>query len=83
MSQPAILSDIGNVLVSFDFTLAARRAAEHCPHPPEHLLTRLDSIKLPYENGEMDDATNADDEISRAFSQQPAGVVPHYETIPR
>ena len=57
MSQPAILSDIGNVLVSFDFTIAARRAAEVCPYPAEKLLTRLDSIKLPYENGDMDDAT--------------------------
>jgi len=57
MPQPAILSDIGNVLVAFDFTIAARRAAEVCPYPAEKLLTRLDSIKLPYENGDMDDAT--------------------------
>jgi FMN phosphatase YigB (HAD superfamily) len=57
MSSPAILSDIGNVLVAFDFKIAARRAAELCPFPPEQLFTRLDSIKLPYENGDMDDAT--------------------------
>ncbi len=57
MSQPAILSDIGNVLVSFDFKIAAGRAAEFCPYPPEQLFTRLDSIKLPYENGDMDDDT--------------------------
>jgi putative hydrolase of the HAD superfamily len=57
MSQPAILSDIGNVLVSFDFKIAARRAAESSPHPAELLLTRLDPIKLPYENGDMDDET--------------------------
>ena len=57
MSQPAILSDIGNVLVSFDFKIAAQRAADLCPYPPEQLFTRLDSIKLPYENGDMDDAT--------------------------
>lgn len=55
MSQPAILSDIGNVLVSFDFKIAAQRATEFCPHPAEVLLTRLDPIKLPYENGDMDD----------------------------
>lgn len=55
MSQPAILSDIGNVLVSFDFKIAAQRATEFCPHPAELLLTRLDPIKLPYENGDMDD----------------------------
>lgn len=57
MSQPAILSDIGNVLVSFDFKIAAQRATEFCPHPAELLLTRLDPIKLPYENGDMDDVT--------------------------
>lgn len=57
MSRPAILSDIGNVLVSFDFRIAARRAAEHCPYPAEQLMSRLDSIKLPYENGDMDDDT--------------------------
>lgn len=57
MSQPAILSDIGNVLVAFDFTIAARRCAEFSPFPPEKLLTRLDPIKVPYENGDMDDAT--------------------------
>lgn len=57
MSQPAILSDIGNVLVSFDFKIAAASAAAFCPFPAERLLTRLDSIKLPYENGDMDDDT--------------------------
>lgn len=57
MSQPAILSDIGNVLVTFDFKIAATRATEFSPHPAELLLTRLDPIKLPYENGDMDDDT--------------------------
>jgi HAD superfamily hydrolase (TIGR01509 family) len=56
MPRPAILSDIGNVLVSFDFKIAAKRAAELCPYPPEKLFTRLDDIKLPYENGDIDDA---------------------------
>jgi FMN phosphatase YigB (HAD superfamily) len=57
MPHPAILSDIGNVLVAFDFKIAAQRCAEVCPFAPEQLFTRLDSIKLPYENGDMDDAT--------------------------
>jgi FMN phosphatase YigB (HAD superfamily) len=57
MSSPAILSDIGNVLVAFDFKIAAQRCAAVCPFAPEQLFTRLDSIKLPYENGDMDDAT--------------------------
>lgn len=45
------------MLVSFDFKIAASRVAEMCPYPPEQLFTRLGSIKLPYENGDMDDAT--------------------------
>ncbi|MEQ1750553.1 MAG: HAD-IA family hydrolase [Prosthecobacter sp.] len=50
-----ILSDIGNVLVAFDFTVAAQRCAERSPFPAEALLHRLDGIKLPYEDGAMDD----------------------------
>ena len=57
MPQPVILSDIGNVLVAFDFTVAAQRCAERSPFPAEALLHRLDGIKLPYEDGAMDDAT--------------------------
>ncbi len=54
-ASPVLLSDIGNVLVAFDFAVAARRCAERCPHPMEQLFHRLDDIKGPYENGEMDD----------------------------
>jgi HAD superfamily hydrolase (TIGR01509 family) len=57
MSQPVILSDIGNVLVAFDFTVAAQRCAAKSPYEAEQLFHRLDGIKLPYENGEMDDET--------------------------
>lgn len=57
MSQPVILSDIGNVLVAFDFSVAARRCAELSPYPAEALMSRLDGIKGPYEDGRMDDAT--------------------------
>jgi len=57
MSQPVILSDIGNVLVAFDFTIAAQRCAEKSPFKAEQLFHRLDGIKLPYENGDMDDET--------------------------
>ncbi len=56
MNRPALLCDIGNVLVSFDFTVAAQRCAEFCPHPPGALLSRLDGIKEPYERGELSDA---------------------------
>lgn len=55
MPQPTLLSDIGNVLVFFDFSIAARRFEERCLHPVESLLRALDGIKGPFEDGEMDD----------------------------
>jgi len=57
MPQPTLLSDIGNVLVTFDFSIATRRAAALCSWPAESLAARLETIKGPFENGEMDDAT--------------------------
>ncbi|MBL9133686.1 MAG: HAD-IA family hydrolase [Verrucomicrobiaceae bacterium] len=56
MSAPAFVSDVGKVLIDFDFSIAARRLAEKCPHPAETVLTCLDDIKLPYEDGRIDDA---------------------------
>ena len=56
MPQPALLSDIGKVLIDFDFSIAARRLAQHCDHPAETVLTLFDDIKSPYEVGDMDDA---------------------------
>lgn len=55
MSRPVLLSDVGKVLIDFDFSVAARRLAERCPHPAETVLTLFDGIKLPYEDGRMDD----------------------------
>lgn len=55
MPGPVILSDIGNVLTFFDFSVASRRVSERCPFPPEALSEKLDHIKLPFENGDMDD----------------------------
>ncbi len=55
--QPVLLSDIGNVLAFFDFGIAARRVAGRSPFPEEALSARLDHIKGPFENGDMDDAT--------------------------
>ncbi|TDU67152.1 putative hydrolase of the HAD superfamily [Prosthecobacter fusiformis] len=57
MPGPVLLSDIGNVLTFFDFTIAAQRVSERCPFPPEALSSRLDDIKGPFENGDMDDDT--------------------------
>lgn len=57
MPQPVLLSDVGKVLIDFDFSIAARRLAECCDHPAEMVLTLFDDIKGPYEDGRMDDAT--------------------------
>lgn len=57
MPGPVLLSDIGNVLTFFDFSIAAQRVSERCPFPPEALSERLEDIKGPFENGDMDDAT--------------------------
>lgn len=57
MPGPVLLSDIGNVLTFFDFSIASRRVAERSPYPAEALSARLDHIKLPFENGDMDDDT--------------------------
>ena len=56
MHQPVLLSDVGKVLIDFDFSVAARRLAERCDHPAETVLTLFDNIKGPYEDGRMDDA---------------------------
>lgn len=55
MPQPAILSDVGKVLIDFDFSIAARRLAQECDHPAETVLGLFDDIKAPYEVGDMDD----------------------------
>lgn len=55
MPQPVILSDIGKVLIDFDFSIAARRLAAQCDHPAETVLTLFDDIKGPYEVGAMED----------------------------
>jgi HAD superfamily hydrolase (TIGR01509 family) len=56
MPQPTILSDVGKVLIDFDFSIAARRLAQQCDHPAETVLTLFDDIKIPYETGDIDDA---------------------------
>lgn len=55
MPQPAILSDVGKVLIDFDFNIAARRLAQQCDHPAETVIGLFDDIKVPYEVGDMDD----------------------------
>lgn len=55
MPAPALLCDIGNVIVSFDFGLAATRLAALSDYGPETVLDRLHHLKLPLEDGRMDD----------------------------
>lgn len=55
MPAPAFVSDVGNVLIDFDFAPAAQRLAEKCPHPAETVLSLFDGIKGPYEDGRIDD----------------------------
>lgn len=48
-----LLSDIGNVLVTFDFTRAAARFAEKCPLAAGQILHTLDPLKGPLESGQL------------------------------
>jgi putative hydrolase of the HAD superfamily len=53
----AVLFDIGNVLLKFDFSLAlAKLAAQSDVHDPVDVLARIDQIKVGYEDGQIDRA---------------------------
>ncbi len=54
MPSPALLCDIGNVLVHFDFNRAAERFAIHCPLAAAEVLRVLDPLKGPLESGHLD-----------------------------
>ena len=51
----AILFDLGNVLVAFDFTRGYRALEGVCPHPAEEIPARIAASGLvpPYERGEV------------------------------
>lgn len=53
MSSPVLLCDIGNVLVSFDFSRAASRFAEIGPLGKDEVLRVLDPLKGPLESGAL------------------------------
>lgn len=57
MPLPAILCDIGNVIVSFDFSIASRRLAALCDYSEDQVLDHLHEFKIPFEDGQMDDDT--------------------------
>lgn len=54
MPQPVFLSDIGNVLVTFDFSIAARRLAGRSRFSADAVLGQIEALKLPFEDGRMD-----------------------------
>ena len=78
MSRPVLLSDVGKVLIDFDFSVAARRLAERCPHPAETVLTLFDGIKLPYEDGRMDDKSFVEQALALTGFN---GTAPEFEAI--
>ncbi len=53
----AVLFDIGNVLLRFDFSLALRAVAAHSKiHDPVEILAAVERIKIGYEDGQIDRA---------------------------
>lgn len=55
MPAPAILCDIGNVIVSFDFGVASSRLAALSDTAEDRLLDELQRLKVPFEDGQIDD----------------------------
>ncbi len=53
---PALLFDIGNVLVSFDFSIAAARLAQHTSLTPSQIIEAIAPMKDPLESGRLSDA---------------------------
>ena len=53
----AFLFDIGNVLLKFDFSIALRALSARSEiHDPVQALARIDQVKAPYEEGQIDRA---------------------------
>jgi putative hydrolase of the HAD superfamily len=52
---PAFLFDIGNVLVSFDFSIATKRLADRSPLPLEQIMNAIAPMKDPLESGRLSD----------------------------
>lgn len=49
----AIVFDIGNVLLSFDFERTFRRVAPACGVSPDQVASRLSALKVPFESGQI------------------------------
>ncbi len=53
MPNPVLLSDIGNVLVSFDFSRAAERFSKQSRCTRDEVLRAIEPLKVPLESGQM------------------------------
>jgi glucose-1-phosphatase len=49
----ALIFDIGNVLLRFDFQLALQKLARHADTAAEAILEQIDAVKDPYEAGRL------------------------------
>lgn len=56
MPLQAIIFDIGNVLLRFDFQLALDKLAHHCTPASETILHLIEPVKAAYEGGRMERA---------------------------
>lgn len=63
MPVSALLFDIGNVLVTFDFAIAARRFAQQCPFSEDQIIQLIEPLKVPLECGRLGD----DEFVSRGM----------------
>ncbi len=52
----AVIFDIGNVLLRFDFSRAAQKLLQHCTPAGEQILELIEPVKLAYEAGRMERA---------------------------
>jgi putative hydrolase of the HAD superfamily len=65
MSSPALLFDIGNVLVRFDFTAAAKRFAAQSEATTEEVLALLAPFKDDLESGRISDSDFVSQSMAR------------------
>lgn len=73
MPTPSILCDIGNVIVSFDFHIASSRLAARSVCPEDALFECLHHLKLPFEDGQIDNQTFITQAIKAiGFKESPA-----------
>lgn len=53
MDPAAFLFDIGNVIIRFDFGVAARRIEDCCAVPVDEILSTIEPLAVPFEKGQL------------------------------